>query len=313
MEIACAPTLNPTVNVTTAVVDDITLTSAAAVLYKNKRKAIPIRSPHCEHALATPGVVFQFPIGLEDDDKKKEPIYTKVHVVFYPKALAEPHHHQQTNNLNLNLEDFGLNLNILAATSARPNLQTSSSSKPKHHHNNKASSKPHNDDFQFKIHSTSMAPHSHEAQHQHLHTGEESESQESELQLSGRPKRNKVGNSFYQDFQRGSLKDESEGFASSFTSDDSSSEDVGSFSSSDEPRKRSKMLGKNSLLRKVCASCGTSKTPYWRDGWNCVPLCNACGIRYQKYRTKCQNCMYIPRKEDVASAKCAKCNYQEIR
>ncbi len=27
--------------------------------------------------------------------------------------------------------------------------------------------------------------------------------------------------------------------------------------------------------RKVCASCHTRSTPYWRDGWNGVCLCNA--------------------------------------
>ncbi len=31
--------------------------------------------------------------------------------------------------------------------------------------------------------------------------------------------------------------------------------------------------------RKICGSCGTKSTPYWRDGWDGVCLCNACGIR----------------------------------
>ena len=35
-------------------------------------------------------------------------------------------------------------------------------------------------------------------------------------------------------------------------------------------------------VEKECASCGTFKTPLWRDAEDGTHLCNACGIRYKK-------------------------------
>uniref|UniRef100_A0A3Q4HSA5 Zinc finger GATA like protein 1 n=1 Tax=Neolamprologus brichardi TaxID=32507 RepID=A0A3Q4HSA5_NEOBR len=58
---------------------------------------------------------------------------------------------------------------------------------------------------------------------------------------------------------------------------------------------------------KVCASCCTRKTPMWRDAEDGTPLCNACGIRYKKYRVRCVNCWHIPRKEGNSNACCLKC------
>jgi len=58
--------------------------------------------------------------------------------------------------------------------------------------------------------------------------------------------------------------------------------------------------------RKVCASCHTRSTPYWRDGWGGVCLCNACGIRYKKRRIVCGDCSYVPRKEERSGA-CPRC------
>ena len=60
-------------------------------------------------------------------------------------------------------------------------------------------------------------------------------------------------------------------------------------------------------LKKECASCGTHKTPLWRDAEDGTPLCNACGIRYKKYRVRCQRCWYIPKKEDKMSSSCSNC------
>uniref|UniRef100_A0A3Q1EFV4 Zinc finger GATA like protein 1 n=1 Tax=Acanthochromis polyacanthus TaxID=80966 RepID=A0A3Q1EFV4_9TELE len=62
-----------------------------------------------------------------------------------------------------------------------------------------------------------------------------------------------------------------------------------------------------SLESKVCASCCTRKTPMWRDAEDGTPLCNACGIRYKKYRVRCVNCWHIPRKEGNSSSSCLKC------
>lgn len=60
---------------------------------------------------------------------------------------------------------------------------------------------------------------------------------------------------------------------------------------------------------KVCASCSTSKTPMWRDAENGTPLCNACGIRYKKYRVRCTNCWHIPKKEGNSVSRCSKCGH----
>uniref|UniRef100_A0A8C6LW42 GATA-type domain-containing protein n=1 Tax=Nothobranchius furzeri TaxID=105023 RepID=A0A8C6LW42_NOTFU len=60
-------------------------------------------------------------------------------------------------------------------------------------------------------------------------------------------------------------------------------------------------------MSKVCASCCTRKTPMWRDAEDGTPLCNACGIRYKKYRVRCVKCWHIPRKESNSSSICFKC------
>lgn len=58
-----------------------------------------------------------------------------------------------------------------------------------------------------------------------------------------------------------------------------------------------------------CTSCGSTVTPYWRDGWAPdVMLCNACGLRFQKFARRCPSCMYIPRKEDSLGDRCVKCS-----
>ena len=62
------------------------------------------------------------------------------------------------------------------------------------------------------------------------------------------------------------------------------------------------------LKRKRCDSCGTRKTPYWRDGWELgVTLCNACGIRFHKYRKLCENCRCVAKKDEVGRLHCPKC------
>ncbi|XDV36558.1 hypothetical protein PO909_006309 [Leuciscus waleckii] len=58
---------------------------------------------------------------------------------------------------------------------------------------------------------------------------------------------------------------------------------------------------------KMCASCCTRKTPLWRDAEDGTPLCNACGIRYKKYRVRCQQCWNIPKKEANTNSQCQKC------
>lgn len=57
-----------------------------------------------------------------------------------------------------------------------------------------------------------------------------------------------------------------------------------------------------------CESCGTRKTPYWREGWNLgIELCNACGIRFHKYRKVCEVCRCIAKKDEKGYLRCPKC------
>eukprot|EP00794_Sanderia_malayensis_P000491 gene491-1136_t len=60
-------------------------------------------------------------------------------------------------------------------------------------------------------------------------------------------------------------------------------------------------------VEKECASCGTSKTPLWRDAEDGTHLCNACGIRWKKYKIRCVRCWYIPRKEEKMMKQCPSC------
>jgi hypothetical protein len=61
-------------------------------------------------------------------------------------------------------------------------------------------------------------------------------------------------------------------------------------------------------LKKRCDSCGTRKTPYWRDGWEFgILLCNACGIRFHKYKKYCEKCHCIARKDEKGKLHCPVC------
>lgn len=62
-------------------------------------------------------------------------------------------------------------------------------------------------------------------------------------------------------------------------------------------------------LHPTCGSCKTTKTPYWRDSWSTqFILCNACGLRYSKFRRYCNSCNYVPRKEDKGAPCCTQCS-----
>ncbi|EDQ87278.1 uncharacterized protein MONBRDRAFT_33447 [Monosiga brevicollis MX1] len=66
--------------------------------------------------------------------------------------------------------------------------------------------------------------------------------------------------------------------------------------------------------RAQCACCQSTTTPMWREGplVNNEPmkLCNACGIRWQKYGTCCLECRYVPRKQEKARGTCPYCQQQ---
>ncbi|KJE92966.1 hypothetical protein CAOG_03836 [Capsaspora owczarzaki ATCC 30864] len=82
-----------------------------------------------------------------------------------------------------------------------------------------------------------------------------------------------------------------------------SSNSVSSVNSQSSTHRRIRTANPN----KECASCGTRKTPMWRDDADGVPLCNACGIRYKKNKSKCSACNYIPRKDDSTEI-CKRCH-----
>lgn len=59
---------------------------------------------------------------------------------------------------------------------------------------------------------------------------------------------------------------------------------------------------------KQCASCSTFYTPLWRDAEDGTPLCNACGIRYRRYKVHCNVCWHIPGKNENAGGRhCKEC------
>lgn len=58
---------------------------------------------------------------------------------------------------------------------------------------------------------------------------------------------------------------------------------------------------------KMCASCSTRRTPLWRDAEDGTPLCNACGIRFKKYRMRCGHCWHIPKKDVKTYPNCPLC------
>ncbi|CAG2207500.1 ZGLP1 [Mytilus edulis] len=58
---------------------------------------------------------------------------------------------------------------------------------------------------------------------------------------------------------------------------------------------------------KMCASCSTRRTPLWRDAEDGTPLCNACGIRFKKYRMRCGHCWHIPKKDVKTYPNCPVC------
>ena len=69
------------------------------------------------------------------------------------------------------------------------------------------------------------------------------------------------------------------------------------------------LVRKGNSRKKRCSSCFVQKTPYWRDGWDdSVLLCNACGIRYQKYKKYCGKCFSIARKDEKGRLHCPTCS-----
>ncbi|KAF7240115.1 GATA-type zinc finger protein 1, partial [Varanus komodoensis] len=58
---------------------------------------------------------------------------------------------------------------------------------------------------------------------------------------------------------------------------------------------------------KRCASCKTRKTPLWRNAEDGTSLCNACGIRYKKYRIRCFQCWNIPKHGGKRCLHCSNC------
>ena len=66
--------------------------------------------------------------------------------------------------------------------------------------------------------------------------------------------------------------------------------------------------GGSSGSGKVCSCCQATSTPMWREGPDSLRLCNACGIRWQKYGLCCTSCQYIPRKQEKDLTDCPRCD-----
>lgn len=66
-------------------------------------------------------------------------------------------------------------------------------------------------------------------------------------------------------------------------------------------------IGSPDREEKQCASCSTKLTPLWRDAEDGTPLCNACGIRYKKYKVRCSSCWHIPKKNENTRSNCGEC------
>ncbi|KAM6219202.1 GATA-type zinc finger protein 1 [Rhynchocyon petersi] len=69
--------------------------------------------------------------------------------------------------------------------------------------------------------------------------------------------------------------------------------------------------GSEALGPRRCASCRTQRTPLWRDAEDGTPLCNACGIRYKKYGTRCSTCWLVPRKSVQPKRLCGRCGLSQ--
>ena len=95
--------------------------------------------------------------------------------------------------------------------------------------------------------------------------------------------------------------------SASETSEEPDHQDIAPNSPTDESRPKQ---CKTVLKVKVCASYKTKKTPLWRDAEDGTPYCNACGIRFKKYRICCPICSYIPRKDEKFGNSC--CQQTEL-
>lgn len=58
---------------------------------------------------------------------------------------------------------------------------------------------------------------------------------------------------------------------------------------------------------KACICCQRTNTPLWRDIGPGRPLCNACGIRWNKYGIICNVCNYVPCKQERQYVQCVRC------
>lgn len=47
----------------------------------------------------------------------------------------------------------------------------------------------------------------------------------------------------------------------------------------------------------------------WREGPNKMRVCNACGIRWQKYGYHCSNCHAVPTKKQAETGSCPRCKH----
>lgn len=74
------------------------------------------------------------------------------------------------------------------------------------------------------------------------------------------------------------------------------------------PPKKSPPARSPKKIKKSCYACKTERTPYWREGWKKgIILCNACGLRFSKYKKFCAKCNAIGVKAHFDRVTCPKC------
>lgn len=126
---------------------------------------------------------------------------------------------------------------------------------------------------------------------------------------SGRSRRGRGGRMSYRESDDvDDASSDSDGSAGESGGEDTATQEVAPAPGRGRRRNQTAASERNGSAKKVCSSCNTKKTPYWREGWEpSIVLCNACGIRYQKYKKYCTRCVAIARKDDKGRLHCPEC------
>ena len=291
--------------------------------YKNKRKTYPLRSPQMEQRQTPPGVVFQFPSTFVKEGSEHLP--PKLNVIFYPDTTntatsvspklstqSPPSAHRsapggssvptararisaRSKIATSKFRGLGLAETLKSRRKLRDTDETGGSDDDGDEEDTPGSY----DDDQDLQGAADLAHLASERKQPKKTRKRKTSFSTAMPDDEPRPKRARVVRAPVS--RRDDDDDEGE-----LSVDDRE----GSPRSSGAEKLPKPAVAKASSSGKKCASCGTTNTPYWRDGWHQCTLCNACGIRFQKYRMRCPNCIYIPRKDETSDTKCRRCGHQ---